>query len=215
MLFKEIDIKYIGIILLILGTFFYISSIEKPHKRHLNKPLDEIPLSIGGFQGEIVTFNHKTLKNAGVDSYIMRSYHHDNTIIGVYVGYYNSQKVGHTIHSPLHCYPGSGWEPVFEEKKSIPIPIASTGEIPVKKLIIQKGYEKQLVYYWYQSRGRHINDEYWAKVFLIRDTIIKKRNDGSLVRISSRIVDSEETTEEELQVFINKFYPYLEECIPQ
>ena len=49
----------------------------------------------------------------GVDDYLSRAYYRaDGAVVGLYMGYYGSQRQGDTIHSPLNCLPGAGWEPV-------------------------------------------------------------------------------------------------------
>ena len=40
--------------------------------------------------------------------------------VGLYIGYYGSQRQGDTMHSPLNCLPGAGWEPL--SNTTIPIP---------------------------------------------------------------------------------------------
>ena len=58
------------------------------------------------------------------------------------------------------------------------------------KVLIQKGLAKQVILYWYHDRGRVIASEYWAKGFLVWDAMTKNRSDGSLVRISIPVRNS-------------------------
>jgi len=47
------------------------------------------------------------------------------------------------------------------------IPVTAGESIEVNRYVIQKGLEKQVVLYWYQSHGRVIASEYWAKIYLL------------------------------------------------
>lgn len=213
---RNIDFHYLAAVLLLSCALVYFSFIGQPKKIYLLRLLDEIPLSMGIWEGDASTLDRNTLKNAGVDQYIMRTYYAQNQEpISVYVGFYSYQEIGHTIHSPLHCYPGSGWNPVSDGEKIISADRVPAGKLAVNKLLIEKGKDKQVVYYWYQSRGRIITNEYWEKFYLILDTMMLGRNDGSLVRISTLITVSEQEAETHLQSFINHFYPHLALCLPQ
>ena len=45
--------------------------------------------------------------------------------------------------------------------------------------MIEKGFDKQLILYWYQDRGRVVASEYDAKAYLIWDAMTKNRTDGA------------------------------------
>jgi len=76
-------------------------------------------------------------------------------------------------------------------------------------VLIQKGVDQQLVLYWYHDRGRVIASEYWAKGYMIWDSMTRNRTDGSLVRI---IVPVSGTPEEAFEVgvaFLKDMWPAL------
>jgi EpsI family protein len=52
---------------------------------------------------------------------------------------------------------------------------------------IQKGLDRQLVQYWYQSHGRVVASEYTSKVYMIMDAIRLNRTDGAMVRVITPI----------------------------
>ena len=131
----------------------------------------------------------------------------------LYVGYYQSQRTGATYHSPKNCLPGAGWQ--FVDSEQIPVMLAR-GDAPViNKVVIQKGLDKQVILYWYQDRGRIIASEYWAKGFLVWDSMTKKRTDGSLVRTSVPVVGkSEEQAFAEGFEFLRDVFPLLGQYLP-
>jgi EpsI family protein len=53
----------------------------------------------------------------------------------------------------------------------------------VNRALIQLGAQQQLVYYWFQQRGRVITNEYVAKWYLFWDALTRNRTDGALVRL--------------------------------
>jgi len=86
--------------------------------------------------------------------------------------------------------------------------------IKVIKLILVKGSQKQVVFYWFQSRGRIISSEYMQKIWLVYDSITKYRTDGSFVRLISPVIENEDKALEVLKEFTRAIYPHLNEYIP-
>ena len=54
----------------------------------------------------------------------------------------------------------------------------------VNRALIQYGPQRQLVYYWFQQRGRVITNEYLVKWYLFWDSLTRNRSDGALVRLT-------------------------------
>jgi len=212
---KKIGETYFAGVTLLVCTSFLLTFLDKPIKVDLVRPLDEIPMIIEDWNGSSSFFDDGTLKNAGMDHYIMRTYvQKDQEPVSVYIGFYSFQEVGHTIHSPWRCYSGSGWEPVSLNRKRIPLQGPHGQTIEVNKMIAQNGRDTQVIYYWFQSRGRNITSEYWDKLYLIWDTVLRRRNDGSLIRFSTGITTCENEAENRLRIFIGKFYPHIMSCLP-
>jgi len=132
------------------------------------------------------------LANLGVTDYLICDYGRADRSqhIGVYVGYHESQvrhegggSAGGAIHPPKHCLPGSGWDIIASEKVPLALPGIAPGSL-VNRLVIAKGDARQLVYYWYQERGRVIADDWKKIVWLFWDRARLQRTDGSLVRFT-------------------------------
>jgi EpsI family protein len=58
--------------------------------------------------------------------------------VTLYVGYFTDQKEGEMTHSPKHCLPGGGWNPVESEIYTVNVTPANQ-LIRVNKYIVQKG----------------------------------------------------------------------------
>ena len=130
----------------------------------------------------------------------------------LYVGYYASQRTGSTYHSPKNCLPGAGW--TFKSSAPVSGAIPGQPQAAVNRVVIEKGFDKQLILYWYQDRGRVVASEYDAKAYLIWDAMTKNRTDGALVRISTPIVGSEEDAYRHALAFLQAVWPPLHEHLP-
>ena len=133
--------------------------------------------------------------------------------MSLYVGFYQSQSKGDLIHSPKNCMPGSGWNIV--QSSAIPIDLPKNHKtIKIARLLLAKGGQKQVVYYWFQSRGRIISSEYMQKIWLVLDSITKNRTDGSFIRLIAPVIKNETTAEMLLTQFTDEVYPVLNQFIP-
>ena len=61
----------------------------------------------------------------------------------------------------------------------------------MNRVQIAMGENRQLVYYWFQQRGRIINNEYLVKWYLFWDALTRNRSDGSLVRLTTAVLPNE------------------------
>ncbi len=180
----------------------------------LLRPLSRLPSQIDGFlRVADESMDPKVIKILGVDNYVMRAYDGSGGYpLWLYVGYFKDQKEGAMIHSPKHCYPGSGWHPVTSRVVKIEIPSIGRS-IRVNEYLLAKGENRQLVYYWYQSRNRVIANEYEDRFFMIVDSLFKRRSDGALVRISGPVQDLRHARKLQ-QEFIRALYPILRDFLP-
>jgi len=164
----------------------------------------------------------KALAILGVDDYMSRTYFGSGRrIAGLYVGFWKSQTQGDTIHSPLNCLPGSGWEPLSKDYLTVDVPegaAAPSRSISINRYVIQKGLDRQVVLYWYQSHGRVVASEYTSKFFLVKDAIQMNRTDAALVRVIVPIASSDGEAEMRAQAdgvgFIRTFFPVLRQYLP-
>jgi len=117
------------------------------------------------------------------------------------------------IHSPKHCMPGSGWNPV--ESSIVSIGVSGSAEsYKVNRILFQKGMEKLVMHYWYQGRNRVVANEYLDRFFLILDSIFRHRSEGALVRVLGPW-DSSGKYEKKQEEFIAGLFPILQQHLPQ
>ena len=123
-----------------------------------------------------------------------------------------------TVRGPR--WPGAGWLPIEQRRAVLPVRAAPNGpirRIEVNEFVIQKGLDRQAVFYWYQSRDRVIASEYWGKVFTVLDAIRYNRTDAALVRVVVPIEQSEtaRTVAQATGVsFVESLFPRLVRHLP-
>jgi EpsI family protein len=201
------------VIVLLLVAAFYSARAGSAEAAVEREPLSTLPLSIAGWHGQEATpLGDDVLAQLGVDDYVNREYFNAASIpVGVYIGYYASQRQGDTIHSPQNCLPGAGWRPVETGVAEL---AAGDRIVRVNQFVIQKGLDRQVVLYWYQGRGRIIANEYQNKALLMLDAARLHRTNGGLVRIITPIVTTADEAKRESSAFAQLLFPYLDRHLP-
>ena len=169
------------------------------------------PATIEEWQGHASLLEPQVEDSLALDDYILSDYSKSNgKIVNLYVAYYASQRTGESPHSPVVCIPGGGWSITKLERTSY------GPEQPLNRAIIERNGAKQLVYYWYEERGRRIANEYWSKWYLLSDAITKNRSDGALVRLITTVLPSEleRDADSRLQLFMHDLLPRLNGYLP-
>jgi exosortase D (VPLPA-CTERM-specific) len=172
------------------------------------------PDRIGQWQGHTALLDSDTEKALHFDDYILSDYSQpDGKTVELYVAYYASQRKGESPHSPIVCLPGGGWAITRLQE----IGYDNAGEVqPLNRVVIEKGTTKQIVYYWFDERGRQIASEWWAKFYLLSDAIFKNRTDGALVRLTTPVLPGETDSDADhrLQAFMRDAVPRLAGFLP-
>jgi EpsI family protein len=157
---------------------------------------DEFPENIGGWEGKKGSLETIIIDALKFDDYFIGDYvNKEGETVNFYVAYYGSQKAGESAHSPRSCIPGGGWLIKSHDKANLDLFYDGSVTLPVNRLLIQKGDYKQLVYYWFDQRGRAITNEYLVKWYLFWDSLTKNRSDGSLVRLTAFVAPGEDLAE--------------------
>jgi EpsI family protein len=146
--------------------------------------LDGFPYRIAAWAGrDAEPLDEETLRILSADSYLNRNYNVASAglaPINLYVAYYQQQRPGVSIHSPLHCLPGTGWEPL--DVSTIDLPETAGGG-QARQLVVRRNRDRALVLYWYAIHGRLLANEVFSKAWLLHDSLRFGRSDAALVRI--------------------------------
>ena len=155
--------------------------IDRQQVMPLTAPLSTLPAQMAGYAATDRIVSDEEQRVAGMTSYSFREFVRDSQLVfTTYVGYYDHQTQGKTIHTPKNCLPGSGWEALQQSEIVVETP---RGPERVNQYLLQNGQQRVLVFYWYQGRGRVAANEYQVKWELLRDAAISGRSEEALVRI--------------------------------
>lgn len=192
---------------LILFTFLRTQEREIIPQRQTFK---EFPMQFADWQGNRSIMPSDQLKILKPTDYVLSNYYRgqNRQPINFYVAYYESQKRRAAPHSPRVCIPGGGWEITDISR------VLVDGNT-VNRLVIKKGLQKQLVYYWYQQRGQFVANELAMKWHLFKDALLLNRTDGALVRLTTPINETEQLAEQQLYEFFKDVAPLLGSYIPK
>jgi exosortase D (VPLPA-CTERM-specific) len=189
---KPVLVRAAAVAVMLLIGAAGLQALSHPEMAPTRAPLTSFPLRLGEWSGRNgQPFSDEVLAVLGVDEYITRDYRAEGQPgLGLYIGYYKSQRDGRTMHSPMNCMPGSGWEPVNKSRVWLDVPAAKgqpAQRVEVNRLIVQKGLDRLMVHYWYQGHGRVVASEYWGKIYTVLDAIRMNRSDGSMVRLIATV----------------------------
>jgi EpsI family protein len=173
-------------------------------------------MQFADWSGRTSAMEPETEHFLGLTDYILSDYRRgDGKSVNFYVAYYASQRSGQAPHSPSVCIPGGGWQiSQFDRTRYNNTNPAIT--LPYNRVVIEKDMRKLIVYYWFEQRGRKIENEWWSKWYLLSDSIFKNRTDGALVRLTTLIYpgEAEDEADKRLQSFIGDVVPRLARYLP-
>jgi exosortase D (VPLPA-CTERM-specific) len=205
----------LGCLILVCATGFVVHSIaHQPEFIPERTRFAAFPPTVGEWKGHTSLLDPDTEQALGVDDYLLSDYSKsDDKPVNLYVAYYSTQRNGYAPHSPAVCIPGGGWLITQLERTSYD---GLGRELPLNRVIIEKGGTRQVVYYWFDERGRQIANEYMAKWYLLADAVTKNRTDGSLIRLTTGIYpgETERDADARLQSFMHDVVPTLAAYLP-
>jgi len=152
-------------------------------------------MTIGAWTGvDQPPLDAETERILAADAYVNRAYAASGrSNVELYVAYYAQQRPGASIHSPLHCLPGTGWEPTEISTTTLARPDGSSGTL--RRMIVRKHLDRALVLYWYAIHGRMVANEFASKAWLIHDGVTLGKSDASLFRIVVPLTPSAASTD--------------------
>ena len=156
-------------------------------------PLALFPMEFEGWRGIPQPLDSDSLNVLGLTDYVLANYTNPSGTdvpLNLYIAYYASQRSGIHAHSPQLCIPGGGWNIVGQS--IVTLASTNSGPIPANRVIIEKQGVRQIVYYWFEERGRHIAEEGALKYYALRDALIDNRTDGALIRIVAPVSGGDE-----------------------
>jgi len=180
------------------------------------RDFSQFPMSFDRWSGRPERMEAVYLNVLKLDDYMLADFVNGNgRVVNFYVAYYASQRKGESAHSPRSCIPGGGWQITSLDQQKVDGATIGGQPLVVNRVVIQKGDNRQLVYYWFQQRGRIITNEYMAKWYLLWDSLTRNRTDGALVRLVTDINSGRDAEADmQLNAFARSVGPRLAGYIP-
>jgi exosortase D (VPLPA-CTERM-specific) len=181
-------------------------------------PFALFPRQIGEWSGATSQLDPKVEETLGATDYLDSTYASSggSGYINMFVAFYNKQTEGDGIHSPEVCLPVGGWEIFSLEPYEVQSGVDGYGTFTVNRAIIQKGLSQQLVYYWFEQRGKRQINDFVAKMGVLMDGLIMGRTDGALVRYATPIQpgETEADADARLRGFVQDSLQKLPRFVP-
>ncbi len=205
-----------GILLVFWG---WLGIAARPVEPPARESLRGLPHQIGDWRGrDSAPLDAKVLAVLGADDYITRVYVNDRTssALSLYIGYHDKQQQDDSIHSPMNCLPGAGWEPVSSDRVRMTDPRSPGSTVSVNRVLVQKGEQRQLALYRYQSMGRIVASEYTSKALLFLGALRTGRSDAALIRVMGPVTDAgDSAAQSSAEEFSAALVPLLGRHIPE
>lgn len=116
-------------------------------------------LAGGAYIGRPEPVSKEVIETSGADCYASSVYTAANgDQFRVYVG--GAIRNQENFHAPGYCMPAQGWEMLEQTTEPfVAYPVATEGA-RMRRLLLQRGSNRMLVYYWFQA-GRNLADHEW------------------------------------------------------
>ena len=203
-------------IILLAGTSIVASLPPRTEIIPQRHPFALFPMEFGSWHGTPQTLDRDSLNALGLTDYLMADYANEATDSGAlnfYIAYYASQRAGIHAHSPQLCIPGGGWSIISQS--IVDVPFAAGASISANRVVIEKRGARQVVYYWFEERGRHIAKEGELKYYALKDALIDNRSDGALVRVVASVRGDDEAAADSMaRKFVGEIGPLLPSFVP-
>jgi exosortase D (VPLPA-CTERM-specific) len=173
---------------------FIVTTVALPRPMEVFPKRDafsQFPMQLGEWYGRRQSMEAVFSDTLQLDDYLLADFANDSGRgINLYVSYYNSQRKGEAVHSPRSCLPGGGWQVREFGQRNIGGVSINGQPLRVNRSLVELGDQRELVYYWFQQRGRVITNEFAVKWYLFWDALTEHRTDGAMIRIITPVPSS-------------------------
>jgi exosortase D (VPLPA-CTERM-specific) len=199
---------------------FIVATIVLPRPAEIYPARTEFadfPMQLGDWHGRRQSLAGVYSDTLQLDDYVLADYVNSaGEAVNLYIPYYQSQRKGEAVHSPRSCLPGGGWQMRDFGQRALTGVIVDGHALRVNRVLIELGNDRELVYYWFEQRGRVIDNEFAVKWFLFWDALTRHRTDGAMIRVITSLppAASEAEADRRMTDFVGQFAPRLHRYIP-
>lgn len=180
---KKVKLACLGMLLAgaVMGNALNFS---RPYPRR-SIPIDSMRL---GVPFKTLPMDSGFLATLGAKKTCFRSYRSQSTKpVWLFIGYFDRQRQGSQVHSPQHCYPGSGWNVL-----SSAVGLGPGGKGRMGKLLVTDGRSYRQVLYWYQTEEGMMASVFRLKLDMIRRALTFRPTEVVFVRLSRQATPGQE-----------------------
>ncbi|MEL6219006.1 MAG: VPLPA-CTERM-specific exosortase XrtD [Pseudomonadota bacterium] len=189
--------------------------LERPERLELV----EFPERLGQWEGHPRVISDTIQEVLRADDYVASAYYKpgESAPVDLYIAYYHKLTEGSAIHSPEVCLPAGGWEVSSWQEKVVSVGDKAGTTFALNRAVISKGTSRQLVWFWFEQRGRRITGDYSAKFYNIYDSLTRGRADGALVRFITPLGpgETEARGDARLQEMLELSFPKFAAFMPE
>ena len=181
----------------------------------LRERLDALPLKVadGAYRGEPSPVDAEIVEQSGADSYASIRYTDgQGHAFRLYVG--GSIRNQENFHAPSYCMPASGWELLEESVVPFSAYPVETKRPHMRRLLLQYGSQRMVVYYWFQAGSRLADHEWTVRYFRFLDLLADEPFRPTLIiTLYVPVKDAIQETEEAAAEFLRTVGPLLHSAI--
>lgn len=208
----NLRLRFIVLYVVLAGMAAYMS-FHRDLVVPLARPFSEFPPAHAGWRmaGQS-SLSQNVIKVLMPTDYLSRRYvAEDGAAVDMYLSFFDGGPDSGGIHSPKHCMPGSGWYEMSSQRTVMEL----GGEtVKLVRAVYAMGERRELIYYWFDMRGKTMSDEYSIKLSEITGSMFHSRRDQSFIRISAQAGSNVEVAQKRVEDFLRDFYPVIREFLP-
>lgn len=162
----------------------------------LRRPFALFPAQLGPWTGHFSSLDPASLSVLGTTDYLMADYSKPGTPpVNLYVLYYPRQDStsNSVVHAPTVCIPAGGWD--ILDRSTRRVSLRDGERFDVNRLVIGKGSDRSIVYYWFDEGGSKTANPFAARLRLVWQAISRRTSNGAMIRIFTRVDSTESETE--------------------
>ncbi|MHB8384335.1 MAG: exosortase C-terminal domain/associated protein EpsI [Candidatus Binataceae bacterium] len=206
-------LSVLAVIVILLITFaMHREGVRTVEAVPLREPLAAFPMDLDNWRGTDVALTENQFDSLGTRDVLMREYSNDSQSAPVllHVAFYPVQQQGSTMHSPLHCIPGSGWE--VEQRTLTPIVLDNAGRpFDANEVVFRRENDRILVLYWYLEQGAPQASEFGGAFRTMWDSATEGRSYGCLIRFSTPITTTTQDALSRTSALVAAALPILDQ----